>query len=151
MSLSVRSAKGAVLIKWTGEMAKGEMTAEWRISPTMSQEEVLDVLVRATDFLASQMGVISQEISALSAATAGTEAPAGGTAAPSVNPGSASHSEPQSSNIARVPMMPPTSLPDAPAGGAPTNQNFWSGMPTTVPGELTASPMGWEMIPPGED
>ncbi len=157
MTLSVKSQKGTVLIKWTGEMAKGEMTAEWRISPTMSQEEVLDVLVRATNFLASQMGSISQELdSVIAASTAPAFAKDTGTTTPTTSPGTASGdpiapSEPQNSNVARVPMMPPASLSDAPAGGAPTNQSFWSGMPTTVPGEMTASPMGWEMIPPGED
>lgn len=155
MSLSVKSVKGTVHIKWTGEMVKGEMTAEWKISPSMSQEEVLGVLVNATNFLTSQMHTISRDIKGLEASPA---APPRSPGAPDTRSATTdtpttadrAFSDPATS-VARVPMMPPASLPDAPAGGAPTNQSFWSGMPTTVPQELTASPMGWEMIPPGED
>lgn len=153
MSLSVKSVKGVTHIKWTGEMAKGAMTAEWRISPEMDQKEVLDVLLRACSFLATQMGVISQDIKSLETATT-SRAPAGGTSGANAEPAGATpppSPEPYATNVARVPMMPPTSLSDRPNGGPPTNQEFWSGMPTTVPQELTASPMGWEMIPEGED
>lgn len=155
MPLKVSTRNKTVIITW--ENPDQSQSAEFRIRPTMTEEEMLEVLVKATTFIAKQMGEISSQIEELEleikGAVSGSDAGAAPdgfalqtASVPSVKQDSAATAP--DPNAPRIPMMPPVSLSDQPAGGPPVSTFGWSDMPTMhVPPELAQS---WEMIPPGE-
>lgn len=160
MPLKVSSNTKGTWITW--ETPDESLSATFRIRPEMPEDEMLGVLVKATTFIANQMGIMASQIAELELAIMGSGAspaenrtpnPAMTTGMTSLqatpNPGP-STADP---NALRVPMMSPASLSDKPSDGGPANDHFgWSSMPTTsVPPEL-ADPKagGWELIPPGE-
>jgi hypothetical protein len=144
MPLKVSTRNKTVIITW--ENPDQSQSAEFRIRPTMTEEEMLEVLVKATTFIAKQMGEISSQIAELELEITGTTP---GPSAPATTALQApAPVQPADPSAPRIPMMPPVSLSDQPAGGPPVSTFGWSDMPTMhVPPELASS---WEMIPPGE-
>jgi hypothetical protein len=128
----------------TWEAEDQSLSATFRIKPEMTDEETIQTLARAVNFIATQMGVMGTAL--VTMPSSATQTPsftkASGIASPA---GAVSPPDP---NAPRVPMMPPASLSDQPAGGAPVDAFGWSSLPThSVPGNLAGD---WEMIPEGE-
>jgi hypothetical protein len=152
MPLKVSSNNRGTWITWT--TPDESVSSTFRINPEAPDEKILEVLFKATRFIAAQMGSLAVEIAELELEIMGTtpgpsahatamdavKRPAPATAAPAV-------ADP---NAERILMTPAKS--DLPAGGVPITTFGWSSMPTTsVPAELAAPDAGgWEMIPPGE-
>jgi hypothetical protein len=144
MALSLKTVKGVVHLMWSTPA----MEAQWKIRPNMSEKEILETLERVIQFVRTQNG----EIAALAAEIRGTSAPVSVSPAEQATATTAGAS-PTPPAGSRVPMMPPASLSDTPAGGPPPRDGFsWDQFPTTVVPEHLASATGggWEMIPPGE-
>lgn len=150
MPLKVTSNDTGVWVTW-GTPDEGISTT-FRMKKTDSDEEILKKLIKMTRFIASQMGELAAEIEDLEMAILGSAAPTPQLAQGTASPTPQRTPNPGLSDAPRIQMMPPGSLSDAPAGGAPTQTFGWDSMPTTsVPAELAAPEAGgWEMIPPGE-
>lgn len=130
-------AKG-LTISWATE--DGSRTARFTISTTAPEQEQLKELAKALGFLMAQNGMLPSAPATDLPSTAPEQS------APPVVQQAAS--APLDQPAGKILMMPATSLPDAPAGGAPANSTFWESMPTTtVP---TSLQQAWEIIPPGE-
>ena len=148
MPLKVSSNSTGVWITW--EMPDESMSATFRIKTKASDEEILRTLVKATTFIAKQMGEIDLEIAELELAIRRPNAASTGVG--SVSSPAATAGPPTDPNAERIPMTSPASLSDRPSDGGPVSTFGWSSMPTvSVPSSL-ADPKGggWEMIPPGE-
>lgn len=143
MPLKVSSNNKGVWITW--ESPDESQSATFRIKPEMDEAEMLAMLVKATTFIAKQMGEISQQIAELEMELLGGTTPS---PASSVKPASI----PTPPGAPRIQMMSPASLSDAPAGGAPVHFGWGETPPRAsggpqVPGHLAGE---WELIPPGE-
>lgn len=129
MPLKMSSNSKGTWITWEAE--DESLTATFRVKPEMSDQEILATLMKATAFIAKQMGIPQDGPASPPGATVGAAS------TPTAPP-----------NAPRVAMMPPASLSDLPAGGAPADTFGWSSLPTmSVPENLSGD---WEMIPPGE-
>lgn len=146
MPLRVSSNSKGTWITW--ETPDESVSSTFRIKPEDPEEKILETLVKAVRFISAQTGQLQLEIAELEAEIVG------GPASTATNPtkrsvtstGPATLPDP---SAPRVPMMPPASLSDQPAGGPPVQTFGWGSMPTRhVPPELAAD---WSLIPPGEE
>ncbi len=145
MSLTVRSVKGVLTLTWKVDTEAQTMEASWKIRPSMTEQEKLDTLVKATVFIGRQMGAMPESI----------QIPGAGTATPSAiatPPNPPETSGPNSSGSSKGTILTPTAMTLAgkPSDGGPAaryDEKFWQDMPTNmVPGHLASS---WEMDPDG--
>lgn len=147
MPLSFRNMKTDLIIAWESE--DKTRTATFKVPKDAPEEEQVAAMQRALNYLMMQTGVMLT--------VARTPQPVPEDASPMagmtpITPLTTPDPGP-STDVPRVPMMPPASLSDLPAGGPPPVSTFgWASMPTTsVPAELAAPQAGgWEMIPPEE-
>jgi len=155
MPLKVSSNSKGTWITWT--TPDESVSSTFRVNPEAPDEKILEVLFKATRFIAAQMGALAVEIAELELEIMGTTAaptpqPALGPASRMTTTTTTAPSGPSMAdpNAERILMTPAKS--DLPAGGVPITTFGWSSMPTTsVPAELAAPEAGgWEMIPPGE-
>lgn len=155
MPIKATSNDKGMWITW--ETPDEGISTTFRLKKGDSDQEILGKLFRLTRFIASQMGELATEIAELELQILGS-APVGPGSSASANPSATSASTPSAGPTAtpptdapRIQMPSPATLSDKPAGGLPPRDGFgWGDMPTTVTPDMAASPMGWEMIPPGE-
>lgn len=142
MSLSLKTVKGVMTLTWSSPT----MEASWKIAPQMTEEEMLGTLTQMVSFVRQQRGATQMEIAKLE--TELGMRPAAPATAPSPVPAPSATPVPPT-GPGKILMGPPTTLTDAPAGGAPARSDVdWSSMPsTTVPEHLQKA---WEMVPPEE-
>lgn len=146
MPLKIQTVKGVTTLKWTSR--DETQSAEFRILPSMTEEEKINSLIRAAAFIGKQAGLMPETAtpgSSTSPAASATTATTSG--AITIPPAVAALSSPTP--------MPPTlnsrTFSDRPSDGGPPQGSmdgkFWESMPTaTVPGHLsTPQGGGWEM------
>lgn len=145
MALKYTNTKVNLKIEWESE--DKSQTASFSIPKLGTDAQQVKALIKALAFLGAQTGVVPPPSTAPTGATAMTTPLA--TSARTVESAAA---PPGPNTAPRLQMTPPAGLSDAPAGGPPpVDRTFWESMPTTtLPPQLASSPMGWEMIPPGE-
>lgn len=141
MALKYTNTKVNLKIEWESE--DKSQTASFSIPKLGTDAQQVKALIKALAFLGAQTGVVPPAPTGATAMTSGTT-PAKTAESAAVPPGP--------NTAPRLQMTPPAGLSDAPAGGPPpVDRTFWESMPTTtLPPQLASSPMGWEMIPPGE-
>jgi len=152
MSLKVRTLKGVTTLTWESPT----MGAFWKIRPEMTDEEIIEVL---TNVVITMKGArmdrearifeLETELGiAVPTAASGPAAPTTGSPTPRTASAGPAGSVVPPAEPGKILMMPPSSLGDAPAGGAPANQDLWSGLPSdAVPDHLSKD---WSMAPPEE-
>lgn len=161
MPLKIQTVKGVTTLKWTSR--DETQSAEFRILPSMTEEEKINSLIRAAAFIGKQAGLMPETPStpgsstspAASATTAMTFAMKTPLVAPPSTPttggmSGAAPSAPSPSPTSSL-TLPSGSFSDMPSDGGPPkgsmDAKFWESMPTaTVPGHLsTPQGGGWEM------
>jgi len=145
MPIKFTNTAKALKIEWTTE--DGSETASFSVPKQVPETDQVKALLKAVGFLGARTGVVPTLVSGAPPAQRATPESAMSTMSTAPTP------DPGPPTGARVQMMPPASLSDRPAGGTPpSNVQFWESMPTIqVPGELAGGPMGWEMMPEGDD
>lgn len=144
MPLKIQTVKGVTTLKWTSR--DETQSAEFRILPSMTEEEKINSLIRAAAFIGKQAGLMPETPSTPGSSTS--------PAAPATTATNSAAPTPPTSALAlamKTPLVPSGSFSDMPSDGGPPkgsmDAKFWESMPTaTVPGHLsTPQGGGWEM------